>query len=117
VRNPTTRCDDAETVNLPVTISDLKFETGNPLRLARRFHRPSGLSPDQRVLLVIATPLDLSAITLNGVPLQPDRSGRFPVERFLAEHNTLAIQLQSHPAAVEDATSTSALDVRIEIED
>ena len=116
-RDPSALQGDAETVTLPVAISDLRIETDTPLLLERRFQRPSGLAPTQNVLVVVDTPLELLEVTLNDVTLDPNQTRRFPVRHLLAEHNVLSIKLRGDPANLENAASASALDVCIEIDD
>jgi hypothetical protein len=55
---------------MPCTWTDLPpVQCGNRLRLSRRFHRPTGITPDVRVWLVVKDGAPGAEILLNGTRL------------------------------------------------
>lgn len=68
---------------------------GDHVRLVRRFGRPSGIGPGDRLLLVIASATVAADVSLNGDPLPPITAGvdrwEQDVTPLLRERNELAI--------------------------
>lgn len=82
------------------------------LRLERRFGRPSGLEPDDRVLLVFAAPAATASVVMNDAVLPPLAAGTFRWEHditpLLRDRNALVVLIADRggvDAAVRDATA------------
>lgn len=70
------------------------------MRWIRRFNRPSGLTPSQRVWIVVRGIAALGTATLNGQALgslsgQADIPAEFDVTPLLRPHNRLELQLDT----------------------
>lgn len=88
----------AGTVRLP---SDWRSRFGpvaGRVRLRRRFHRPTNLAAEDRVLLVLSNLGDESAIQLNGQMLAPTLASydalSFDITPFLETTNELLIEMR-----------------------
>lgn len=67
---------------------------GDRIRLTRRFGRPSGLGPDDRVLLVATSATTAADVSLNGAPLPPITAGgrwEQDVSGLLRDRNELSV--------------------------
>jgi len=90
---------------------------GDHVRLLRRFGRPSGIGPDDRLLLVIASATVAADVRLNGAPLPPITAGAHRWEQdvtpLLRERNELVILIPAglpagDPPAGEAASCAAA---------
>ncbi len=80
-------------------------------RWQRRFNRPSGLGPTQRVWIVVAGIEASGTAALNGQVIgalcgQADRPSAFEVTHLLRPHNQLELELAAPPLAGDSPRST-----------
>jgi hypothetical protein len=80
-------------------------------RASRIFHRPTGLSAESRVTLVVAEATDGMQVMLNGAPLAATPPDRFHLAPHLQPQNMLVLEF---PSLVDAAALTQR--VRLEIE-
>lgn len=95
-------------------------QTEGGLMWRRRFGRPSGLTPDHRVELIIEGLPAKASVALNGELLAGQTEAvlgqtRFDVTRRLLARNELAILLPVLEAHQPDSTGTPPVLVRLEI--
>lgn len=85
----------------------------------RRFNRPTGLEPGQRVWVVVDGIAAEGSASLNGHELgrlMPDgRSCRFEVTGQLRLHNELVLELATFPPVNDSPTDAPPVEVALEI--
>ena len=62
--------------------------------LRRHFHKPTGLTPQSRVVLVLRD-LPGASVTLNDQRLSSQSDGRFEIASLLQPRNLLTVELES----------------------
>ena len=79
-------------VKLPCTWGDALPADAEQATLYRRFHQPTGLAVGDRVLLRLATPHRLAAVSLNDAPI-PLEAGVADLTPLLGPSNELSVTL------------------------
>jgi hypothetical protein len=83
---------------------------GDRVRLTRRFGRPTGLDPGDRVLLVATSATVASDVRLNGMPLPPIAAGgrwEQDVSGLLCDRNELVVLVPADLFVGADAAAAS----------
>lgn len=106
---------NTETVSLPLTLSDIPFDSKGEFELRRSFNRPTGLLEGTKVTLVVEGN-NACSIYLNDAVIdeshQSSAASRFEITRYLRANNQLRFAFE------RDSSSVSLLqDVRLEIAD
>jgi hypothetical protein len=111
-RNATETPPDApQTVRLPAEWQRVFAQCRGPVRLNRRFHRPTNLRPHDEVCIVLPEFPRPSNVRLNGQPATESQGAeagsarRYAITPFLKAANVLSIEFDI-PAECENAPPT-----------
>jgi hypothetical protein len=106
-------------VRLPSDWQSLFGDRGGRARFSRRFNRPTGLEPGDRIDLVLEGWGGSAEIVLNGEPLgtfdATDGETRIGITELLAAHNRVSILLDFAPVQASGAPGGLFRPVAIEI--
>ena len=102
-------------VQLPCTWGAAFADYLGPVRMGRRFHRPTNLEPTDHVRLVFVAPGQAGTVTLNGKTLgtfvaQTGESA-FEIADCLQQSNQILVELQSPESASKLFWQTVAVEI------
>lgn len=104
---PVPALDEARTrLHMPVSWQDAFGAVSGRVRFSRRFHLPTNLEPEERVVLAFAAVGGSAQFTVNETDIDPDRQPdgmlRCDVTDLLKPANMLTVDVEFDPQAVDE---------------
>ncbi len=104
-------------VKLPTDWADLRSRNlSGRVRFRRRFHRPTGLSPHQQVVIVVEQVPPATAVALDDRPLGQTREAGTPTEfditTRLRDSNVLTLEIELPPPSATGPFGEVRLEIR-----